>query len=248
LQAPATSIADELIADILLAEQEARDDALLLSTAPNYGQIEEVDFASRQQVIRELVVEGADVNVVNKKNGNTPLCNAVIRNETALVDCLIQLGATIESDARGNERHVAPFHLASWSNRTDMMKHLIERGADIHHLDPTGANALFYASASGALEAMEMLFGLGLTPKHLDSQGRSALCRIVMEDDVAPQTIQKLLVMHKDQSEMEGDIQLAMACLDDPQRDRQNRYMEAARYRTRGVLQDAWEQGLPITV
>lgn len=240
------SIADDLIADILLAEQEARDDALLLVTAPDYGQFEDVSLDIRQAILRDLVIEGADINVVNKKNGSTPLCNAITRNEIDLVDCLLDLGAAIESNPCGNERHVAPLHLASWSNRTVMMNHLLSRGALVNHLDPMGANALFYAAASGAHEAMELLHSRGLTPKQKDHNQRTALCRIVMEDDVDPSTIHKLLAMHMSDQDMKEDIYAALSCLDDPSRNRQNRYMEAARYQTRSVLENALKLGVPI--
>ena len=230
-------VSDDLVADILLAENGARDEALLLATAPDYGQFEDGDFETRCAIIRELVHEGADINAVNLKNGNTPLCNAIVRNELNLVDYLLSLGALLEPDTKENTRHVAPFHLASWSNRTLMMEHLLLKGAKLDHQDPTGANALFYAAEAGAHDAMNFLAQQGVSPTHRDRRGHTALCRISLQDDVSTETLQKLLEMHATSQDRDDDIRLAISSLEDPKRDRQNRYVEAARYHTRSFLE-----------
>lgn len=229
---------EDFVVDLLMAEQAAKDEALLVATAPDYGQTADVPFKLRKQVIDELVQEKANLNTMSVKNGNTPLCQAVIREDVELIDYLINLGADLHTDASENSRHVAPLHLAAFSGRTHIMQHLLDKGAHLRHEDLTGATAFFYAAEGGACSAMKMLVEAGLSPSYRDRNGKSALCRIALDPDVDMETIDCLLSLLTDEGKVVPEILSAIKCMDDPDRNRKNRYVESVRYKTRLHLKD----------
>lgn len=228
----------DFVEDLLEAEKAQRNEALLFATAPDYGQVPDTDFKTRSSVIKELVSAGANINAVNDKNGNTPLCNAVIREDIALIDLLLSLGAALEIETPPASRHVSPLHLACFSGKVSIAQHLLDKGAKVSHEDHSGANALFYAAEGNALDALEWLVEKGLDLLGKDRFGKTPLARICVQPDAETDTIEKILSLHKAESDIKSDIEVAIAAIEDPARDRKNRYVEAQRYRTAQFLME----------
>lgn len=78
----------------------------------------------------------------------------------------------------------------------------------------------------------------GLSPAYRDRSGKSALCRLALNPDVQVETLDCLLALFPDASTTISEILHAIKCMDDPDRNRQNRYVESARYKTRLHLKD----------
>jgi hypothetical protein len=62
----------------------------------------------------------------------------------------------------GTEMRETPLDLASGSGKLDVVRFLIERGANIHTKDNEGWNPLHIASQNGHLDVVRMLINAGI--------------------------------------------------------------------------------------
>ena len=101
--------------------------------------------------LRTLLLRGADPNV-RDKDGNTPLYVALREPALAVAAQLIEYRAT-QVDAR-NKTDETPLMMASLRGQLDMVKKLIERGADVNK---TGWTPLHYAATRSHDEIVNLL-------------------------------------------------------------------------------------------
>jgi uncharacterized protein len=85
--------------------------------------------------------------------GNSPLCNAILKGDMATVKKFIEYGADVNEMSNG----LTPLMFAARYNKIDILKYLMEKGADKDIKDDRGNNALKYAENSKSVEAVEFL-------------------------------------------------------------------------------------------
>ncbi len=84
---------------------------------------------------------------------NTPLCNAIVNGDIATVKKFVEYGSDVNELSNG----VTPLMLAARYNKVEILKYLLEKGADKKIKDEKGNTALKYAEFSKAQEALEFL-------------------------------------------------------------------------------------------
>ena len=84
---------------------------------------------------------------------NSPLCAAIMKGDLATVKKFIEYGANVNEEANG----MTPLMFAARYNKVEILKYLLEKGADKKVKDENGLTALKYAENSKALEAIDYL-------------------------------------------------------------------------------------------
>lgn len=84
---------------------------------------------------------------------NTPLCNAIIKGDIATVKKFVEYGTDVNEMSNG----LTPLILAARYNKVDILKYLLEKGADKQIKDERGNTALKYAENSKSQEAVDYL-------------------------------------------------------------------------------------------
>jgi ankyrin repeat protein len=114
-----------------------------------------------------LVAEGADINATEHSVGYSALHEAVDKGNINLIKLLISKGADVDLPARYGE---TPLHLIvnptlplpkSEEPALEMMKVLIDAGADLNAVDHGGMTPLMWASYHDRLGIAEYLFEHG---------------------------------------------------------------------------------------
>lgn len=118
--------------------------------APNKYGVRPIHHAAEalkaRAVIERLLEAGAQVDVKDTM-GLTPLVNAVARGPLEALDTLVELGLDLEVRFWGDE--LTPLMLAAKSGRVEVVKRLLEHGANAKAVDATGKTALDHATLSG---------------------------------------------------------------------------------------------------
>ncbi len=103
-----------------------------------------VSFASNVSSINNLELVGY---------GKSPLTVAVVKGDLEIVKKFIEYGVDVNESSDG----VTPLMLAARYNKVEIMKFLLENGANVDAKDNHGFNALKYAELSNAKETLEIL-------------------------------------------------------------------------------------------
>jgi len=85
--------------------------------------------------------------------GNSPLCNAILKGDLATVKKFVEYGADVNEMSNG----LTPLMFAARYNKIEILKYLIEKGADKQIKDERGFTALKYAENSKSTEALAFL-------------------------------------------------------------------------------------------
>ncbi len=113
-----------------------------------------------KDIVELLLVNGADINAKNNE-GQAPVDIAISRNRKEIVELLIAKGADIS------------LHVASRFGDLDVVKSLIEKGADINEKDTSGRTALHYAVEGGHKDVVELLIANGADVNVKDKDGNT---------------------------------------------------------------------------
>ncbi|MCF6130655.1 ankyrin repeat domain-containing protein [Flavobacterium wongokense] len=85
--------------------------------------------------------------------GNSPLCNAILKGDLATVKKFVEYGADVNEMVNG----LTPLMFAARYNKVEIIKYLLEKGADKKLKDERGNTAMQYAENSKSMEALEFL-------------------------------------------------------------------------------------------
>jgi len=104
-------------------------------------------------------IEGNNLQNDLQKNTETsivdvsPFCQSISKNDIETVKKLIKMGVSVNKFSGGK----SPLMYAARYNRIEIIKLLVEKGADIRAVDKQGTSVTQYAERSGAVEAYELL-------------------------------------------------------------------------------------------
>ncbi len=160
-------------------EQSPSDD--LPDDYPLHTAVEEGDF----DTVAELVDQGADVNLRNEQLC-TPLHLAAQQGHLDLVKYLIQRYADIDARAAYGEQPLLMAITSRWGARADpdVVRFLVNSGADIRATDDDGWTPLYAAAERGALSVAEVLLKAGAPVDQPTTFGDTPLHRAVRRPDV----------------------------------------------------------------
>jgi len=120
---------------------------------------------SKKSIIILVLALGAFANQSFASNGqifkksevvylvSSPLCNAIIKGDLDAVKKFIEYGVDVNQESNG----MSPLMFAARYNRVEIIKVLLNNGANKKSKDERGYTALKYAELSKATEAMEAL-------------------------------------------------------------------------------------------
>ncbi len=119
-----------------------------------------------------LLNNGADVNCVVDKDGNTFLYFA------AEEDCLQVVKFLLDAKANVNFKNInfeTPLHCAVSNGHFEIVQVLIEKGADIHDREKDGRTPLHFAADNRVFEIVQVLIGKGANIHDRDENGWTPL-------------------------------------------------------------------------
>nr|CAH7718915.1 unnamed protein product [Callosobruchus chinensis] len=99
-------------------------------------------YAVEAKTVRLLIEKGANVNAADVK-GHTVLHLAVTEKRLGKVRELIKSGGNVNAEEYGNK--CTPLHLACMVGKVEIVKELVEAGAEIEQADKFGMTAMDYA-------------------------------------------------------------------------------------------------------
>ena len=122
-------------------------------------------------VAEYLLQHGADIQLDNKY-GYTPLMQAVMRNDSKMVNMLLDKGAKI--DQKNFYTELTPLMMAVDNGSMEMVELLLARKANLNLQDERGRSALMHATAARQPKLAERLQQAGADTTLKDKQGRTA--------------------------------------------------------------------------
>jgi ankyrin repeat protein len=152
--------------------------------------------------VRDLLQSGTDVNAA-QGDGMTALHWAALRNDVPSAEMLLYAGANVKASTRLGGH--TPLALASRNGQGEMVKILLEAGADANQATGSGATPLMLAAASGSVDAVKALLERGAAVDARESlrgetplmfaaaYGRTEVVRLLVQNGANPATVTNLL-------------------------------------------------------
>ena len=131
--------------------------------------------ASKENNLKALeryIKKGVNVNIKDKRNGNTALINNSCYGNLEIAKLLIDNGATI--DIQNEDKETALIQSVFYNN-LNMVKYLVENGADVNIQNDVDDTALLYAAYKGYLDIVKYLLNNGANIDYADSENETAL-------------------------------------------------------------------------
>jgi N-ethylmaleimide reductase len=108
-------------------------------------------------------------------NLDTELIQAVQNNQLSVVQSLLAIGANVNIRDRNAKGHLTPLMIAAQQGNTEMVKLLLDSGADPYMLDSdSGDSVLHQACTSGSTEVIQLLIEAGAFVNVLSATGNPA--------------------------------------------------------------------------
>ncbi len=159
--------------------------AMLVEMGAPLG-IFEASALGRADRIRELLAEDPSLASVYARDGFYPLGLAAFFGHLDAVRVLIGGGADVHATAK-NSFKVRPVHAAAASKNLDVLRAVLEAGADPNVPQQLGFVPLHEAATSGNRAMAELLIAHGADPRQCNESGKSsvALARDRRHTDLA---------------------------------------------------------------
>jgi uncharacterized protein len=126
-----------------------------------------------EQRVRELLERDSSLVNAYSDDGYPALGLAIFFRQPAIARELIERGADVNAAAR-NAQKVAPIHAAASIGDRDMVRLLLERGANANARQDRGYMALQTAALHGDIEMGAMLVKHGADPRAASDDGKTA--------------------------------------------------------------------------
>ena len=121
-----------------------------------------------------LLQKGVNVNQPQAKY--PPLLVAIKQNDLVLLDLLLQYKADVNARFMKGNQELSIFHYAARHGRLEIIKHLIEHGADWDdQVNPLGITPLHVAALAGKVAVVDFLLQLGADPNKPTKHGDYAI-------------------------------------------------------------------------
>ncbi|MBN1799043.1 MAG: ankyrin repeat domain-containing protein [Spirochaetales bacterium] len=134
--------------------------------------------AGNREIVQQLIDAGADINSQEESEGFTACSMAVFLEDIGMLQFLLELGANPNIM---NKQHKTPLFIAAESGQTEIVKILIQAGADPHFINTraynqaSNTNILIAAVMSDNPETVQLIIDQGVDLNHPDSYGDPAL-------------------------------------------------------------------------
>ncbi|WP_207140271.1 ankyrin repeat domain-containing protein [Rhodovibrio salinarum] len=157
-------------------------------------------IATRRGADRTVVAlldHGADPNVQDHADGNTPLINAASAPfglAASIADTLLQAGAAPDVAAHDG---FTPLMAAARTGSLAMVDQLLAAEARVDRQNTSGETALMLAAASGQTAALDRLLEAGADPSIQNAKGNTAICLAI--DSRARQSVDQLIATGEDE-------------------------------------------------
>jgi ankyrin repeat protein len=125
-------------------------------------------------MLNMLLDRGPDINEFDS-DGIAALHHAVLNGESASVQLLLDLGANSNAISDDPCQKIAPLHLISQIHDEQIIKLLLNRGADLEARDYSGRTPLYASCQSGVVENVRLLIEMGADIWVKDDKGGTLL-------------------------------------------------------------------------
>ena len=129
--------------------------------------------AKNYEGVQQHLKNGEDVNKTNDK-GQFPLWNAVWNEDTKMVALLLKGGADPKQTFKGKDAQSTCLEIAAQEGFLDIVKLLVESGANINIQDKEGDFALGEAAKGGFIEVASYLLANGADVSLKNAEGNNA--------------------------------------------------------------------------
>jgi hypothetical protein len=165
-------------------------------------------FEDDLKAVKELLVLGADANVVDKDADTTALAQAVEHSDKEMVEALLGAGADV--NLRDNNGRAALMALDE-DTPADIARSLLSYGAKVNLKDDDGDTALIHAAGRVRTEVLRVLIEAGAKVNARDKDGQTALMGAAQEG--LAENVRALVLAGADMSvkDKDGDTALKMA-------------------------------------
>lgn len=160
---------------ILLAKYHRKQDAVefLLARNPELT-LHEACAVGALETVRQIVHDRGRLIDAHSADGFTPLALACFFGNAAVAAHLVNQGANINLAAT-NQMRVAPIHAAAAARQIEIVKMLVENGADVNAKQQQGFVPLHAAAQNGDAEMTKLLLDHGADAKARSDNGQTAL-------------------------------------------------------------------------
>ncbi len=137
------------------------------------------------EIVKLLIVNGADIEAKVESILDTPLSRAVRKERKATVEALISMGANVNTT---NAIGSTPLHFAAISGNLDIVRLLLENGAEVNAKtnggDLPGVTPIHAAAFEGQTRIVELLLVKGADINAVTQSGYTPLRRSVDQGDL----------------------------------------------------------------
>jgi ankyrin repeat protein len=148
------------------------------AVSPEKGALSVAAYHGRREIVDLLLERGAGIDNPDEKDGMTPLLAAIIGREPEIAKLFVEKGADINRKIKaGGGTGVTPLMFAAALGYLDLVRAILDAGAELEARTELGESALVLAADNGWAEGAAMLLERGADVNARMSNGWTALMR-----------------------------------------------------------------------